>query len=323
MTSVTDIALLSEEAVGSYYGTGSGGAADTGAVRMLLEGKFLFDIIDADSLFEGIADKYKLLILPDNIRLDDKLTSAIKSFTEKGGRVLATGESGLGADNTFKLDLGCEFVGESAFRPVYFRPRFDVKPLGSSAFVIYEKAYDISARLENTIIERENPYFNRTTFYFSSHQHTPNNKSERYPAAAVGSDGAYISAKIFSEYSTKGSLIAKLLTNHIINMLLEGKKTLETTLPAQGVVTLMNQIANDRLICHLLYSSPVKRGNGIEIIEDEIPLYNIKTTIHTGRDPKKLYTAPDMHELEYTYDSECVTFVLDKLATHSAAVIEF
>ena len=106
--------MLSEEAVYNDYGSSkvlhsSGADGDTGAVRALLEGKYLFDVIDA----EEPLDKYKLLLLPDHIRLDEKLTKKIKAFSAAGGKVLATGESGLDFDDNFVLDLGCEMKGKT------------------------------------------------------------------------------------------------------------------------------------------------------------------------------------------------------------------
>jgi hypothetical protein len=327
VVSVADIAVLSEEAAANYCEqnhlphNGESGS-DAGVVRMLLEGKFLFDVIDTDSLLGGECSKYKLLILPDNIRLDEKLTDAIKNFISAGGRVLATGESAVGFDNEFKLDLGCRFNGESKYSPVYFRPSFDLGVLGNTAYVIYSKSYDIDAEGE-IVVERENPYFNRTTFEFCSHQHAPNDKSKRYPAATVGKDGAYISTKIFSEYATKGSLISKLITNHIINMLLGNNKTLEVNLPAQGVVTLMDQPAEHRLVNHLLYASPVKRGNGIEVIEDIIPLYNISVKLHTDFVPKKVYIAPEKKDIPFSYENGILSYTVDKLENHAMVVIDY
>lgn len=328
VTSVADIALLSEEAVSNYYETGkithtSGADADAGAVRMLLEGKFLFDVIDTDELFGGISGKYKLLILPDSARLDDRLTEAVKGFISCGGKVLATGESGLGFDDSFRLDFGCSFMGESEFSPVYFRPKFDLGVLGNSAFVIYSKAYNIESTGGEVVVERENPYFNRTTFAFSSHQHTPNNKSERFPAAVIGHDGAYISSKIFTEYATKGSLIAKLITNHIINLLLGEKKTLETNLPAQGVVTLMDQAAEHRLVNHLLYASPVRRGSGIEVIEDITPIYNVSVKLRTDKAPKRVYLAPEEKDIPFTYENGELCYTVDCVECHAMAVIDY
>ncbi len=324
VTSVADIAVLSEEAVANYYADRSftAASADTGAIRMLLEGKFLFDMIDVEELVKGIG-RYKLLILPDNIRLDETMTSAVKAFTAEGGRVLATGISGTDAAERFALALGAKFLGESKFKPVYFRPRFALDSLGNSAFVIYRQAYDIEADNDAAVvIDRENPYFNRTTFAFSSHQHTPNDKSVRLPAATIGEDGAYISAKIFTEYATTGSLIAKSLTHHIINLLLGEEKTLVTNLPSLGVVTLKKQVAENRLVNHLLYATPVKRGGGIEVIEDIVPLYGVEVSVRWDCAPKRVYTAPAMADLPYTYENGRISYTIDRLSLHTMVVME-
>ena len=106
--SVADIAVLSQEAVMNYFEDDASRTCidyrgDDGVVRVLLEGHFLFDFIDT---LEPL-DKYKLVILPDTEEIDDKLSAKLKAFTEKGGKVLASGRSGLirgTNDFAFSLD---------------------------------------------------------------------------------------------------------------------------------------------------------------------------------------------------------------------------
>lgn len=326
VTSVADVAVFTMEAAYNYhksdkvnlYGVNSG---DAGAGRIMLEGKYLFDVVDAAVPL----DKYKLLVLPDHVRLDCALRDKIKDFVKKGGKVLATGESGLYIDrNEFALDFGCTYLGESKYNPVYFRPKFTLPVLGDTAYVIYEKAYDIEpANSENVFLTRENPYFNRTTFEFSSHKHAPNNKSESFAAATFGVDGAYISAEIFTEYAQKGSLIAKLIVTHVIDTLLGSNKTINTNLPAQGVVTLMDQKKEHRLVNHLLYASPVKRGNGIEIIEDIVPLYGVKVSLKTDKPPKRVYLAPERRDIDFKFESGILSYTVEKLENHAMIVIDY
>ena len=322
--SLADIALLSAEAVSSYYGKPFGrddelqsiydGTVDAGAVRVLSEGKYLFDVIDT----EADLSKYRLLILPDNIRLDEKLTEWIVSFTENGGKVLATGTSGLKADaDEFALDLGAEFIGKSKYSPVYLIPEFDTG-YRKTAFVVYSPAFDIASD-GKVVIGRENPYFNRTALTFSSHMHAPNDASDVLPAAVVSGVGAYVSAALFTEYAKVGSLISKRMLTGIIDMLLPDK-TVETTLPAQGVVTLRRQA--DRLVLHALYASPVKRGEGVEIIEDIVPLYGVSFKVRIP-EPKRLYSAPDGREIPFTYENGAVVFTADKIDCHFMAVAEY
>lgn len=325
VTSVADIAVLSEEAISNYYTDGKilhhgSGNADAGAVRIMLEGKYLFDVIDTDEAL----DKYKLLILPDTIRLDDRLYGKIRAFVDGGGKVLATGQSGLGiGEDRFLLDFGCTYKGVSQYRPVYFRPGFDMDCLLNAACVIYAQTYDITVEDDaKVVITRENPYFNRSTFAFSSHQHTPNNPADSCPAAVVGKDGAYISGELFAEYAEKGSITAKKMLLGVLDMLIGETKTVVTDLPAQGVVTLMEQKEENRYVNHLLYASPVKRGAGIEVIEDIIPLYRIHVTLRLPEAPKEVYLAPSMEKIDYTYENGALSYTLDELNCHAMVVIQ-
>ncbi len=324
VTSVADIAILSQDAATAYYSKSQlvhhhGSAGDVGAGRLLLEGKYLFDVID----FEEPLDKYKLLVLPDSIRLDAAMTAKVQAFVAGGGKILASGTSALAADkDEFVVDLGAKWLGKSEFRPVYFRPKFEIDCLKNAAAVIYEQAYDMEATGE-VLITRENPYFNRTTFAFSSHQHTPNDPTTSMPAATVGKDGAYISSEIFAEYAGKGSITTKKMFLGVLEALMADTKTLVTDLPAQGVVTLMEQKDECRYVNHLLYASPVKRGGGIEIIEDVLPVYNVNVTLRLDKAPKKVYLAPEGTELDYTWDGKKLQYTLDKLFIHAMVVIEY
>src|SRR5204863_5645301 len=67
---------------------------DEGATRMLTQLKHQFDVVGPDSDFA----KYELLILPDSINVDDPLRKRLSSYLKSGGKLLATGMSGIAAD---------------------------------------------------------------------------------------------------------------------------------------------------------------------------------------------------------------------------------
>ncbi|MBE6561531.1 MAG: beta-galactosidase [Ruminococcaceae bacterium] len=323
VTPVVDIAVLSQEAVDNYYGqppaNRDASLGDVGATRVMLEGKYLFNVIDTEAPLDG----YKLVILPDSIRLDAALQEKLAAFIAAGGKILASGTSALKKDaDEFAFDLGAEYVGASEYRPIYYRPCFRMDELQNAAFVIGAPAQDIKAT-GSVLVERENPYFNRTVEHFCSHRHAPNNPSERFPAVTVGKDGAYISAAIFEEYASMGNLIAKKVAVAAIDALIGESKTVKTDLPAQGVVTLMDQTAENRLVCHQLYATPIKRGKGVEIIEDIQPLYNITSEVRVGKEPKRVYLAPQMSDVPYTWENGVLHFTLDKLEIHAMVVIEY
>ena len=322
---VADIAVMSQEAMFEYMNPGAispgknAWKASAGASRILLEGKYLFDVIDT----EADLSKYKLVILTDDAVLDDKLADKLRDFINDGGKILATGKSGTYADGRgFAFDLGAKYNGACAYNPTYLRPNFEMEGLYESAYVIYEKSADVEATGEVLAI-REDPYFNRTTFAFSSHKHTPNDPSKQAPAITLGKDGAYISFELFKEYALWGALIAKRVVTHVIDLLLGKNKTIKTTLGAQGITTVMHQKNEHRYVNHLIYVSPVKRGKGTEIVEDIFPVYNTKVELKLDKTPARVYLAPEMKDIDFKYENGVLAYTVNEIYCHAMVVIEY
>lgn len=320
---IADIAIFTTESAENYYADENAdhatkiGMSDTGCTRILLEGKYLFNAIDAEEDFS----KYKLIILPDSIRVDEHLKEKFNKYINGGGKLLLSGTSGLCRDkDEFAFDMGIKYIGECEYRPTYLRPGFDVSPLGDAAYVMYQTAQEIENISAREIGSRENPYFNRSTFAFCSHAHTPCAMQYSGCGIAVTDNTAYIAWNIFADYAEKGSLILKKTVCRVIDELIGSTKSVKTNLPAQGVATLTKQ--NDRRILHLLYASPVKRGSGVEIIEDIIPLYNITAEVKTDIQAKHVYLAPQNKDIEFTQNGDTVKFVVPEIENHQMVVIE-
>ena len=317
--SVADIAIISPEAYVGDLSTGQMTKVDdsgSGVCQIMLEGKYLFDVID----FESDLSKYKVIILPDVIRADIDFAKRLREFCDCGGKVLATGKSALYENsNEFCLNLGAEWIKENPYKPDYFRPLEKIKDMGDTGYIMYGNGEKIRC-IGNELGIRENPYFNRTRAHFCSHQHTPNSCEYGGAGMTEGKDGIYIAWNIFADYAQSGELHLKQMAIFALDRLLDSAKTLKTNLPAQGIVTLMKQ--NDRLICHLLYASPVKRGNGIEVIEDIVPIYNVELAIKTDRKINKVYLAPQKEDIDFTYDDGYISVKLDKIECHQMVVFE-
>ena len=138
-----------------------------------------------------------------------------------------------------------------------------------------------------------------------------------------GADGIYIAWNVFSDYATKASLILKRTVDYAIARLLGNTRTIQTDLPAQGVLTLMNQKDKNRLVAHFLYASPVKRGDGVEVIEDIIPLYNTQVKINPGRKINRVYLAPQLETLPFTQKGEYIIFQIPKIDCHQMVVLSY
>ncbi|WP_336788736.1 beta-galactosidase trimerization domain-containing protein [Paenibacillus sp. MMO-177] len=319
---VADVALLSLEAFGVHEKARDGqskGASDAGAVRMLLEGKILFDVIDKEHDFSV----YKALILPDYVAIDEPLLNKLEMYLQQGGKLLATGWSGLDpAGEEFAIDFGVRYLGLNPYKPDYFRPGFALKSLKEASFIFYSQGQKIELNGGTELGRREDPYFNRDAFAFCSHQHTPSSHNNGGPGMVESDSGIYIAWNVFEDYAKKGSLILKEAVLYALDRLLPDK-TLQTSLPAQGIVTLQEQKERNRLVNHLLYASPVRRGDGVEVIEDIIPLYNVQVSVRTSRPVKQVYLAPQMTPLPFSSNDGAVAYTVPELECHQMVVMDY
>ena len=326
---LSDIGVLSSESIDNYYRTGNistgqcaeEGEHDDGCVRILLEGKYQFDVIDV----EQDLNQYKVIVLPDTVKLDAHLAKLLKDYTDKGGKILATGKSGLNVEETnFALDFGVAYEGTNEYRPSYFRPLFDLPSLDTSAFVMYAQGEKVKNVNGTEWGIRENPYFNRSVFRFSSHLHTPSDCKNAGSAIVEGKDGIYIAWQVFEDYAVNGSLILKEMVKFALDRLLADRKMIETNLPAQGIVTLAEQEKEHRFVNHLLYAAPVKRGKNVEIIEDIIPVDHVSVSVRVGdKKIKNVYLAPQGKEIAFQQNQDKVTYQLERLENHQMVVLDY
>lgn len=110
---------------------------------------------------------------------------------------------------------------------------------------------------------------------------------------------------------------------HALDLLLAEDKTLTTNLPAQGIVTLMDQSRESRLVNHLLYAAPVRRGQNVEVIEDIIPLVNIQVRLKTKCAVHKVYLAPQMQEIPFTREGDFISYLAPRLECHQMVVLDY
>ena len=134
--------------------------------------------------------------------------------------------------------------------------------------------------------------------------------------------GIYLAWNVFEDYANQGSLILKATILYALNRLLPNK-TLNTDLPAQGVTTLQEQKQEKRLVHHLLYASPVRRGKQIEVIEDIIPLYDGKVSIQTTHQVKNVYLETLVQSIPLKSEEGSVSYTVPKLECHQMVVIDY
>ncbi len=309
---VAEIGVLSAEAV-----TGDRDIkADIGANRMLLENKCLYNFIDETMDFSD----YKLLILPDVSIKSEATIKKIRDYVNNGGKVIASGMS-LVRNGEFILDVGAKHIGENEFNPTYFVPCFETVN-GKTEYVMLCDFFRFEADDCEIEAYMQNPYFNRTAEHFCSHIHTPNNPEENFPAVAVKGNAAYIGWDIFTAYACHGHLCFKELFTHVLNKMMSNDFIVSADVPDRAVMTYTRQEEKKRNILHLLFAHTTVRGTKTEVIEDTVPLYDVKCSVRCESEPSKVTLVPEGKELDFEYNNGRAEFVVPKVDIHQMISIE-
>lgn len=318
VTAVTDIGIFT-----TYQDRGND-LPDVGANRILLEGKYLYNIIDDQCNFED----YKLVIFPDVVEFDENLTAKVKAYLASGGKILLSGNSGLtkesgaAANQTFFTDFGVTYQGRSEIDASYLVPTYEMKPNGIAPYLMYERGHLIEVSEDVQVMAHmQDSYFNRSFRRFCSHRNTPNDPNSFMPGAVISGGIGYIAWNVFSEYGEHGAYHHKQIVCDMLDTLLGDSKTLTTTLPSNGIVTLMEQKEENRYVNHLLYAVTKLRGN-TEVIEDAPVSINTQVSIKLPAAPSRVYLAPEEKDIAFSYENGVLSYAVDQFTLHGMVIID-
>ncbi len=328
-----EIALMSAEAVAKIGLVGIPGQSDHrfdgpdhGAIRVLLEGQFAFDVVDPDTDLTP----YRLLILPDAIAVDAAMKVKIDVFVAGGGRVLLTGRSGIDETKGFLFDVGADWKGTSDMTGGdYLLPTADLRADGvNDPLFMYLPSERISVTSGQSLGAVHEPYMDRTPRHFSGHVNAPS-KHEASAYAAGSSKGGftYLAHPIFSCYFRAGAVAMLEIAEKAIRLALGRPALVTTGLPRAGRVTVRRQEAEKRDIVHLLYATPALRGNldnkPIQPIQDLITLSDIAVEVAVDRSIQSVRTVPDRQPITFAQADGRVTFTVPSLRGHQMIEINY
>ena len=316
---VTEIAVFTPEAIRNdgirLY------PSVQGAYKMLVESHYQFDIVDQEMDFS----KYKVLILPDIITFDSQLQNKVNEYIQNGGKVLFSYKSGMDREEKeFVIEgAGIKLVGDAEYSPDYVVAGEAIKDgLLDTEYVMYNRGLWVEADGGSEALAAIwNPYFNRSYKHFCSHNQTPVEKDSGYPAIVKKDNIIYFAHPIFSMYYEHGMRAYKLLFINSLKLLLKDK-IVETNAPTTAHINVNYQPSHDRYVVHILHYIPERRYKTIDTIEDIIPLYNIEIKIKLPKAPEKVYCAPSLEELDFSYDGEYAKVIVPEIKGHQMVIFE-
>jgi hypothetical protein len=324
-----EIALLSLEAASGPRLVGVPGhheGADEGAVRVLLEGKFTFDVVDLESDYS----KYRLLILPDAIKVGPDLWAKVAKYVAGGGKVLLTGRSGIDDQSGFVFDIGAKWEGTSPNRGGDYVLPIEVLRAGfvNDPLFMYQSAERAAIAGGQSLGEVYEPYFDRTPRHFSGHIHAPSKpEPSAYVAGSSKGGVTWFAFPIFSCYHQAGSVAILEVAEKLIASAMGGERMVTTSLPRAGRVTLRSQPGQKRDVLHLLHATPALRGTTrgapVQPIQDLVTLHDIAVSVATRGDVKSVRLVPSGKGLDFNQKNGRVELTVPRLTGHEMVEIAY
>jgi hypothetical protein len=293
------------------------------AVRMLCELKMQFDCIDELNDWS----KYKVIVLPDDILLTERLQEKIAEYLKNGGKLLATGESGLDPKKKkfcFEKEWGIRFRKDKTFTPAYFAMTGDYKDLIPALPLSVNSDCLETEALAGTIVAGNivAPYYDQKWDGVYSFFYTPPDKVTEYPFVTFTEQVAYCSGKLFDGYNTAASVELRDIFEVMLSRLLpDPLLKVERGLPSFGRAIVSEQPG--RLMVHLLNYLPEKRGEML-IVEEAVEAYHIKLNLRLdGKQVKRVVLAPAEEAIPFEQKDDHVSFSVPKICGYGLAAVEF
>ncbi|MBV9672675.1 MAG: beta-galactosidase trimerization domain-containing protein [Verrucomicrobia bacterium] len=334
---VTEIGVLTEE---EFTGGGVGAlpGALKGATRILEQAAQQFDVLDSSSNFSN----YRCLILPDHIPVSEELAQKLERYAAEGGSILASFASGMNQNQTRfttelfgvsiadpgPTDLNGNLVRGKEFERhdycEYLLPQGDLAyGLPQTEHAMYRRGMAVRSEEETEILAPIiSSYFDRTYRHFCSHRQTPSSGMKVQPGIVRKGRCIYFSSPIFSQYNDCAPNWCKRLVLNALSLLLP-EPLIKHDGPSTLQVSLTQQPEQNRWIVHLLHFIPERRSEELDVIEDVIPLFNIKLKVKAPRPVRQVTIVPGEAPVSLQTENPYVVLQIDRIDGHTMVCLTF
>jgi len=299
-----------------------------GAVKLLMEAHIQFDIIEADADF----DRYRLVILPDKLIVDDELACRLRTYLDQHGAIIASYHAlrQLEGSKSWVHIVDLEYDGESPFKPAYLKlasPLSDTLP--DYEYALYSETAQWLLNTTNTgaaLAYIGEPLFQRSAEHYTSHAQTPFDHLTDYVGLFAHPQFGAAAFPLFSSYYRTGYWIYRELFLHLIERVLP-ERLIETNAPLSTEVTVTHQVGTqhhpERWLVHVVNFSPNRRSPlHCEYLEDPIPLHAIRISLRIDDEIVKVYLAASGHQLPVSRDNGCWNVEIPRIEISEIVVFE-
>ena len=294
---------------------------DEGLSKMLLEKQIDFDVANFSEDFS----LYEVLIFPSESKLSKSEILKVKAFIKNGGSVITLADSLLNfTENGIATDFGVKYQGASNLDCDYTLIKKALYPVFvKTPFLNYRPAIQVSLdSIADVLADIYEPYFNRTSEHYCSHQKSPfKEKKAEYPAIVKSRNCIFIAHALDSMYHNYGARIHRDLFNNCLKLLYKNPMV-EVDLPSTARINLLHQESENRYVLHLLYSCPIRRGI-TSVIEDIVPLKNITVAFQFLETIESVSLIPNMQNLQITKKGSNYFVTIPEFKTHCALLFHY
>jgi len=301
---------------GVYLGTDN--PSIEGTVRMLLEKQINFNMVNTLENWSGIET---LIITSTGIA--EKDIPRVNDFIAGGGKVLVMG-AGIIVDDKPVIDIGADYLGQASFDVDYTLVKEELsQDLVVSPFLNYTPAIRLEPREDTEVLAKiREPYFSRTIAHYCSHANTPYVLEDAgHPAVIRHDNVVYIAHELDRLYHQHGARVHRDLFINALN-LLRKNPLVRVEMPSSGRMNLLHQPEYKRFVVHLLYSTPIQRGE-VSVIEDFVPLHNVPLEVNLGKKIKRAYRIPSGESISIKRQGDKVELLIEEFTCHTAIVLEY
>jgi hypothetical protein len=197
--------------------------------------------------------------------------------------------------------LGVQVTGAAPFAPDYMvlgaALGAGVEPM---PHIAEQRGVRIAAAPGTAILATAaHPYFNRTWQHFCSHQYTPDAPDSGEPLATRCADVVYLALPLFTEYGQSSRRVHRQVIGNAIAQVLPTPLIGANNLPTTAIVTVRQQ--ETRTYLHILHYVHQRRGEGLDIVEDRLPLHEVQIAVRLAHAPARVTLVPEQVDATCTY----------------------
>ncbi len=254
-----------------------------GATRMLTELKVQFDIVTEAVSWEP----YKVLIFPDQVSFSPEILSRVKAHLAKGGRILATGQSGLdpqGKAFALEKEWPALYQGPSPLLPLYFQPEGPLaQGLPPMPLQGFGDGFQVAATEgASSLLFCVRPVCHKGWDGSHVNFYTPPAEKTDLPFLLRKGNITYLAANLFQGYAQVAMRDTRLLLNNILETLDPTPQLRTQHLPSFARAFL--QFKGNLRMVHLMTYCPEKRLGTIEV-DDRPVVLNGKLALRLDHSP--------------------------------------